>query len=627
MTLTALDTETELIRPGCLAPRCVCVSWADQGGAGVIHHSDPATFRFVRTAIEAGRTVYANAPYDLAVLIVRWPDLAPVIWRALEEGRISDVQTRQKLIDLAGGKLRKTGPYSLAGLAKRHLGRALDKDTWRLRYGELIDTPIAEWPEGARAYATDDARATLEVFKAQEPLAKWAADEAAQVRAHWALHLISCWGVRTDGPRVEALASTLQGEAEGLLTRLVPAGLARVDGSRLPKGAARRMAEVWGESAPLTTKAQKDEGRGMSRAEIIRRAIVDGVGVSVTTDTAAESGDPILKDYARYGQIQSTLAGPVSALAKGAAEPIQTRFEILMETGRTSSSAPNLQNIRREVGIRECFTPRPGWVYVAADYSAAELHTLAQVCVDLFGGSKLADALNRGIDVHALVGSQILRVDYADAVALIADGDREAKDARQLAKAANFGFPGGCSAATFCAIAKGYGVEIDTRRAAELRASWLNAWPEMAAFFRHVSGLEDRRMGGHWVQQLRAPRVRGRASYTAACNSFFQGLAADGAKAALYRVAKEQHTDPGSALFATRSVFFIHDEIILEAPEDQAADAADRLVSVMVEQFGRFVPDVPPKAEAVIMRRWSKDATPTRDEVGRLIPWGGKVRS
>jgi hypothetical protein len=42
----------------------------------------------------------------------------------------------------------------------------------------------------------------------------------------------------------------------------------------------------------------------------------------------------------------------------------------------------------------------------------------------------------------------------------------------------------------------------------------------------------------------------------------------------------------------------------------------------MVEEFARFVPDVPPKAEAVIMRRWSKDATPTRDEAGRLIPWG-----
>ncbi len=622
MNLTALDTETELIRPGCLAPRCVCVSWADQGGAGVLHHSDPAAFDFVRTAIDSGRTVYANAPYDLAVLICRWPELAPSVWRALEEGRISDVQTRQKLIDLAGGKLRKAGPYSLAGLAQRHLGRALDKDTWRLRYGELIDIPIAEWPEGARAYATDDARATLDVYAEQEPLSKWAEDEAAQVRAHWALHLIACWGVRTDGARVEALAAALQGESEGLLSRLVPAGLARADGSRLPKGAVRRMAEVLGEAAPLTAKAQKDEARGMSRADIVRRAVEDGGGVSVTTDTAAESGDPLLKDYARYGQIQSTISGPVSALAKGTAEPIQTRFEVLMETGRTSSSSPNLQNIRREPGIRECFTPRTGKVYVAADYSAAELHTLAQVCVDLFGESKLADALNDGIDVHTLVGSQLLRVDYDDAVALIAEGNREAKDARQLAKAANFGFPGGCSASTFCAIAKGFGIEIDTRRAAELRASWLTAWPEMAAFFRHVSGLEDRRMGGHWVKQLRVPRVRGRASYTAACNSFFQGLAADGAKSALFQVAKEQHMDPDSDLYGTRSVFFIHDEIIIESDESTAAQAAARLVEVMTSEFDKFTPDVPSKAEAVIMRYWSKDAKPTFNEEGVLIPWG-----
>jgi hypothetical protein len=620
--ITALDTETELIRPGVLAPRCVCVSWAADGGAGVVHHSDPAALPLVAEAIE-GITVYANAPYDLAVLICRWPELAPAIWRALEDGRICDVQTRQKLIDLAAGKLDKNRrAYSLAGLSLRHLDRALEKDTWRLRYGELIDIPIEQWPEGAKAYATDDARATLDVYNAQEPLKKWAENEAAQVRAHWALHLIACWGVRTDGPRVDALGAALQAEADSILDRLVRAGMARSDGSRLPKGAVRRMAEVMGERAPLTAKAQKEEARGMGRRQIVDRAIAEGVGLSVTTDTATESGDQLLIEYARYGQIQSTISGPVAALKKGATEPIQTRFEVLMETGRTSSSGPNLQNIRREPGIRECFTPRPGWVYVAADYAAAELHTLAQVCRDLFGESKLGDALNDGIDVHTLVGSQLLRIEYADAVALIAEGDPEAKDARQLAKAANFGFPGGCSAGTFCAIAKGFGIEIDPRRAAELRASWLTAWPEMGAFFRHVSGLEDRRHGGHWVKQIRAPRVRGRASYTAACNSFFQGLAADGAKAALFQVAKEQHADPSSALFGTRSVFFIHDEIIIEAPEDQAADAADRLVSVMVEQFGKFTPDVPPKAEAVIMRYWSKDAKPVRDQDGRLIPWG-----
>ena len=48
-------------------------------------------------------------------------------------------------------------------------------------------------------------------------------------------------------------------------------------------------------------------------------------------------------------------------LLKGIKTPVQTRFEPLLETGRTSSSAPNIQNIKRLVGMRECFRPRPGY--------------------------------------------------------------------------------------------------------------------------------------------------------------------------------------------------------------------------------------------------------------------------
>jgi DNA polymerase I-like protein with 3'-5' exonuclease and polymerase domains len=246
---------------------------------------------------------------------------------------------------------------------------------------------------------------------------------------------------------------------------------------------------------------------------------------------------------------------------------------------------------------------------------------LAQVCFDLFKKSALGDALNQGIDVHLWVGAQLMSVSYEDAVELLAAGDPVAKDMRQLAKAANFGYPGGCSAKRFVGIAHAYGVPVDLKESARLRALWFRTWPEMRLFFDHVSECTDGD-GFYYVKQPRVPRLRSRCTWTSACNSHFQGLAADGAKAALYAVTREQFTDRGSDLYNTRCVAFVHDEIILEAPEDQAHRAAMRLKAVMEAEFNAYVPDCPTTAEPTLMRYWSKEAKQIWDG-DILVPWEG----
>ena len=636
MTLTALDTETFLIFAGQLAPPLVCVSWAAEvfgrADSGVIHHGDHAAKLFVETALE-GETVFHNAPFDLAVLAVKWPDLLPVIFKALDEGRVHDTCTREKLLDLARGtfrfeedeegKVRAKG-YSLFDLAIRRLGVRLDKDTWRMRYHDLWDVPLEEWPQGAKDYAAADAVTTLRIFEAQEKLKKYLGNEAEQVRAHFALHLMSAWGFMTNADRVEELETWVGEELETIQPKLMEAGLVRPDGTRDTKKAVHRMVEAMGEDSILT-----DAGlRAIQRMEKTRGQILvearagSGRFVSVSADATMMSGDTLLMDYSRFTQLRNLVSGSIKDLRRGTVLPIQSRFEVLMETGRTSSSGPNIQNLRRAPGVRECFVPREGCVLVACDYAAAELHTLAQVCLDLFGKSKLADALNGGVDVHLWVGAHLMGVPYADAEALLKAGDPEAKDARQLAKAANFGFPGGCSAKRFVGIAHAYGREIEIRSAARLKALWLSTWPEMRLFFDHVGQCTDGD-GWHWVKQLRVERLRSKTTYTSACNSYFQGLAADGAKAACYAVAKAQHNEPSSPLFGARSVAFIHDEIIMEVEESQAHAAALELSEVMEREFNKFVPDVPTQAEPTIMRWWSKRAVPVWTDDGRLIPWSG----
>lgn len=626
--ITALDSETFLIFPGNLAPSIVCVSWARADASGVVHANDPGARALVEEALD-GRTVYANAPFDLAVFARRWPDLLPKIFDALEDGRVHDVQTREKLLDLArgtfrfeedeDGKIRAKG-YSLFDITRRRLGRTLDKDTWRMRYHDLFDTPVDQWPEGAREYADGDAVSTLQIFEAQEPLKKFLGLEAANVRAHFALHLAACWGFRTDAEAVDRLEVRVRAEIDRVRATLVDAGLVRPDGSRNTKAAKRRIVDVMGSECRLTTKGL-DLVRRMEKSTA--QIIEDGNFVSLSEEACLESGDALLLAYSDYTRFRNLLTGSVKHLRAGVDVPIQTRFEVLLETGRTSSSGPNIQNLRRAPGVRECFVPRPGNVLVACDYAAAELHTLAQVCVDLFGRSKLGETLNAGVDVHAMVGALILGIDLDSMMALLRAGDTEAADARQLAKAANFGFPGGCGAKRFVGQAKGYGVNIETREAAKLKATWLRAWPEMRQYFEHVSAQEDDR-GFFFVPPAKPGRthLRSRCTYTAACNTYFQRLAAYGAKSALFEVSKAQHVDTASPLFGTKTVNFVHDEIIVEAPEATAHEAALELSEIMAREFNRFVPDCPTQAEPVIMRFWSKKAKPVFDG-DRLIPWEG----
>jgi DNA polymerase I-like protein with 3'-5' exonuclease and polymerase domains len=122
------------------------------------------------------------------------------------------------------------------------------------------------------------------------------------------------------------------------------------------------------------------------------------------------------------------------------------------------------------------------------------------------------------------------------------------------------------------------------------------------------------------IIQLRSGRKRGLCRYTVAANTYFQGLAADASKLALWWVTRACYTDRNSPLFGCRPVIFLHDEIIMEAPESYAHLAATELERVMVKAMQVFVPDVPCRATAALMRRWAKEAEPAYIN-GKLVPY------
>ena len=606
----AIDTETGLIRPGLLAPPLVCVSVAHESGVELVHQSESR--EWITAMLESDRLLVGhNIAYDFGVIAARFPELLPLIFAKYERGEITDTEIREKLLHIAMGCYRKYErtdgrwvhlSYSLAACAERHLSIVLEKDglsSWRLRYQELIDVPIVWWPQEAVSYALDDATATRGVYLSQREGDDhgWLEDEHRQARAAWWLHLMSCWGLRTDAAGVRAFAQEIQADHDRVAADLIAAGLMRKTGSRDTKAAASRMRSV---------------------------CAVKGIAVVLTptgkpkldADCCESTGDPILEGYARISSLKKQLSTDVPLLEQGTSTAIQPRFEVLLETGRTSSS-PNVQNLPRKGGMRECFVPREGNVFAAADYAQFELRTVAQVCLNVFKSSRLADALNAGFDPHLEIARRILGITYEDA--LKAKHEPDVDNARQVGKVGNFGFPGGLGIARFVTFArKQYGVEITEQEAAALKDYWLQAWPEFRDYFKWVGDQCDERVPR--IKHHFSNRFRGNVSFCEACNSFFQGLAADAAKAAGFLIARACYVEPGSPLFGCRPVNFVHDEFILEAPEHRAADAAVELARLMVLGASPFLPDVPPLAEPYLMRRWSKKAGPIFKD-GRLIPW------
>jgi hypothetical protein len=287
------------------------------------------------------------------------------------------------------------------------------------------------------------------------------------------------------------------------------------------------------------------------------------------------------------------------------------------------NSKPNVQNWRRLKGVRECFVPRPGKVFAQADYGALELCTLAQVCLALLGESKLAEALNQGLDPHTMLAARLHGCSYEEGLRLKESGDKAFDAKRQTAKVANFGFPGGLGIEKFVLFArKSYGVVITVEEARELKATWLAQWPEMRLYFAHVAQLTNNPDGAAFLEQLYVKRFRGGASYCAACNSYFQGLGADATKRAAYAIVKECYTDRSSVLFGSRIVNYIHDEFILETDDGpRAHDVAMRLEAIMIREARTLLPDVQISAPPLLMRYWSKSAKAVKGPDGRLVPW------
>ena len=270
---------------------------------------------------------------------------------------------------------------------------------------------------------------------------------------------------------------------------------------------------------------------------------------------------------------------------------IHTTFQNLVTaTGRLSSTDPNLQNIpvRTELGgeIRKMFIPRPGWVFVDADYSQIELRVLAHIAQD----AVMCRAFREGEDIHAVTASQVFGVPLDEVTPLM----------RRHAKAVNFGIVYGISEFS---LAGDIGV---TRK--EARAyidSYLDKYAGVRSYMQrivaqaredgYVSTLYGRR---RYLPDLKSSNFNVRSgAERIALNTPIQGTAADIIKLAMNRVCNALR----SGGHRGRLVLQVHDELIVECPQDEA-----QAVAVLLKREMESVAalDAPLKADANIGRSW-----------------------
>jgi DNA polymerase I len=252
------------------------------------------------------------------------------------------------------------------------------------------------------------------------------------------------------------------------------------------------------------------------------------------------------------------------------------------KTGRFACRQPNLQQTPRGVGVRSCFIADPGCRIVRADLSQIELRIAAELAQE----PRMIEALCRGDDLHSLTASLLLAKEVADVT----------PEERQAAKAVNFGLIYGMREAGLRAHARDqYGVELDDP--GQYIARFFTGYPVLARQHRR---LDQTRPSETRTRSGRRRRWSATPELTELLNTPVQGTGADILKKAMARLP--------TALAGTnaRLVGSVHDEMMLEAPEEEAPVAGDILKHTMEQAGHIYLTQVPVVAEVIMADSWAK---------------------
>jgi len=677
MNLIAVDTETHLFGPqgtGKVNLRhtltkvpIVCTTWAIAGEAGLIPWDDPSevTALFDRDAT----FVFHNAAFDLGVLSHNYPELKTRLQHLVRQGRVLDTRVLYLLRDPSP----PTRVISLAYIVRALFGYHMNKGAVRTSFrrgqkfsqeqknyakndailthrvaAKLLETPLGSirhehTPQKILACRLLDGEDPDVVFSRAAANMAWnlvpvgmKVDQAFLQERHQEI----VKKVHEHRERLVALGAGVWKRATKVETvdlgpaEYAPPGISRswqlLDGSLQRVWVGR-----WESVEGYFSVAQKDL-RGVAEdfakcQHIVTQKTPTGE-ISLKRDHWRDYYRDLPEvlqaymDYQKWNKYRTAFTGP---LVDSGAEAVFPNYYVPgAATMRWSCSKLNLQQVPKggsgRTSLRGLYVPRPGYLFVYADYPTLELYCLVQVMYSMGIDGPLRAALASGRDVHTATAALLFNVPESDVT----------KDMRFGAKAANFGLPGGMGAKRFHQHAKTLGIDWDFYMAQGVRNKWLNTYWDVkqylaqlevnpwALFYRGPGGadkkewlldigfspedIEDRWPSAYEIiQKVADGRVytvvlptgvtipdRG---YSMAANAFFQGLGASAVTIAFNKLCET----------SWRICSVVHDSIMLEVPEELAKPAARDLNNCMKEGLREVCPDVrTPEMEVEVLDRW-----------------------
>ena len=558
--IVAVDTETTGLDP--LAENTlllVQIATPDRAYLVDVRKVDP---RPLRRILEDERTLklLQNAKFDYKMLRSQV---------GITTRRIYDTMLAERV--LTAGISRD---ISLKALALKYAGITLDKSI----RSSFVDKS-GEFSEDQLRYAARDALVLFTIYKQQrdalrrEFLVNIAALEFKTLVAVGEMELAGCL---IDQTRWRKIIESSQAERDRCAQEL---GLLIAD-------AVPQQSLFGGPAINLNSNAQ-----------LLETFARMGIDLPDTMEsTLAKYDHPAIKKLLEYRGFEKTL----SAFGEKFLELIHKKTgrihpdfnQIGADTGRFSCTNPNIQQIPATSNFRECFVPAPGYKLITCDYSQAELRILAQLSED----PAFVEAFQSGGDLHRLTASQMYQVppDLVD------------KKQRSAAKVINFGLAYGRGPA-----ALGVQLGVSTEEARRLIDQYFKAyagiqrWLDKAGKDAVRKGFSITLMGR---KRYYAPLDQNDPEYNKkrasierqGKNSPIQGANADMTKLALIGLNEALQG------YDARVVNTVHDEIVVEAREDQA-DAVCKIVEhEMVKAGGALITLVPVVADAKIADFWSK---------------------
>ncbi len=449
--------------------------------------------------------------------------------------------------------------------------------------------------EMAREYIGLEVAESIEGFEAEDAQALQTADLT--------FHLADILRARIEAADLERVYTEIELALVEILFEMERIGV-RIDTAALEKAGGEMEREI----ARLTSEIYRLAGREFNinstvqlgeifeelNFEVSRRTKTGRISTSVDVleELAAKYDLPrLIIEYRELAKLKSTYVDALPKLIDSRTGRVHTTLnQAVTSTGRLSSTNPNLQNIpiRSELGrrIRAAFVPSPGYLLMSADYSQIELRIFAHIT----GDPVMTDAFNIGEDIHARTARAVFG----------AKNKKEESDSRRLAKIVNFAIAYDIGA---FGLAQRTGLSrADAKRAIE------NYYETYKGVKQYMEETREKVHENEFVKTIfgrirpipdinnRNHNLRARAEREA-INAPVQGTAADLVKMAMIRV----HQRLARQGFGSRMILQVHDELLLEVPENEV----ERVTEAVREEMESVYPlAVPLVVDIGVGRNW-----------------------